>query len=253
MRTARQHSLQDHRVVITRPTATASALAARVRRLGGTPMRVPGMAVLPMADDASVIKALRAALADEVVIFTSPAAVHFAARLLDLHTAAHVMSPGHATAQALRRAGVGHIDVPARHDSEGMLQHPLLRDPRGRGIALIGAADGRELLGDTLRERGACVRQVHVYRRAPPRITRRHVAAIRTLEPPFHVLLSSVRTVAFLQQALPADTWAQLCQGIAVCSSERVADAASRAGFRRRRVAASAHGRDLVQAVVAAG
>lgn len=251
MGTTRQRRLHGEPVVITRPAVTAGALVARLERLGGTPVRLPAMALLPVADAAGVTDALRAALAGGVAIFTSPAAVRFAARRLDLTQATRVMAPGHATARSLRRAGVVHVEVPRRHDSEGMLEHPLLRHPRGSSIALIGAAGGRGLLADTLRMRGARVHQVHVYRRAPPRITRRHVAALHALQPPFHVLLSSVHGLTCLRQALPPQSWHQLCRGIAVCSSVRVAEAADAAGFMQRRVAESAHGADLMRALVA--
>jgi len=244
--------LRGRTVVITRPAGTASALARRVRALGGVPLLLPGLALRGAADTADASSGLHAALAAELVVFTSPAAVRHAAALLPLRTAAAVLAVGQGTARALRRHGVAAPLAPRRQDSEGLLEHPVLQDLRGRRVALIGAPGGRGVLREQLAARGARLHEVHVYRRAPPRLDRRHVEALLRLPSSARVLLSSAEALHNLQQSLPAAAWARLCATVAVVSSERLATAAHAAGFARIVPAASALSADLLDAAAGA-
>ena len=239
-------------VVITRPVGTATALARRVRACGGVPLLLPGLALRSVADPAAARAGLRAALADELVIFTSPAAVRHAAALLPLQTTASVLAVGQGTARALRRHGIAAPLTPPRQDSEGLLEHPALHDLRGRRVALIGAPGGRGLLREQLAARGAQLRELHVYRRVAPRLDRRHVDALLQLPASARVLLSSAEALQNLQQRLPPPAWARLCAATAVVSSERLAAAARVAGFTRTTLAASALSADLLAAALRA-
>ncbi|MEI7036700.1 uroporphyrinogen-III synthase [Fulvimonas yonginensis] len=247
-RVANNQDLQGRVIVITRPAGTAAAFARQVRRRGGVPLLLPGLALRPAQDAAAVRASLRAALReDALLLFTSPAAVRFAAALLPLRTRAVVLAVGQGTAAALRRHGLA-AAAPARQDSEGLLDLPVLREVRGRGVALIGAPGGRGLLQQRLAEHGARLREVGVYRRVAPRLDRRHVEAVARLPAGARVLLSSAQALAQLQQCLPPAAWKRLCTATAVASSERLAAAARAAGFRRVRLAASALPADLLAA-----
>ncbi|OOG62807.1 uroporphyrinogen III synthase [Rhodanobacter sp. B04] len=240
-------------VVITRPAGTAAALARRIRVRGGVPLLLPGLALRGVADETRVSKDLRAALRDEVVIFTSPAAVRFAAALLPLRTRAVLLAVGQGTARALQRHGVRMPLVPPRQDSEGLLDHPALHDLRDRRVALIGAQGGRGLLREQIAARCARLDELHVYRRVPPRLDRRHVDAVLQLPASAQVLLSSAEALQNLQQLLPPPAWARLCAATAVVSSERLAAAARDRGFSRIARAASALPADLLDAAIRAG
>ena len=99
-------NLRGRIVVITRPAGTAAALARRVRALGGVPLLLPGLALRGVADEAAARAGLQAALRDELLVFTSPAAVLHAATLVPLQTTATVLAVGQGTARALRRYGI---------------------------------------------------------------------------------------------------------------------------------------------------
>jgi uroporphyrinogen-III synthase len=241
--------LAGRTVVITRPAGTASALARRVRALGGEPLVLPGLSLRGADDARAAATALRAALRDELLVFTSPAAVRFAARLAPLRTRATVLAGGQGTARALRRHGIAAL-APDRQDSEGLLAHPALGELRGRRVALIGAPGGRGLLREQFAARGAELRELHVYRRVAPRLTRRHVDAVAALPRAARVLLSSAEALDHLRALLPAAAWARLCAATAVASSERLATAARAAGFARVRIAASALAVDLLDAAI---
>ncbi|WP_426661434.1 uroporphyrinogen-III synthase [Rhodanobacter aciditrophus] len=239
--------LRGRVVVITRPAGTAAALARRVRGDGGVPQLLPGLSLRGAADAAAMRTQLRAALAGDLLVFASPAAVRFAAALAPLRTGATVLAVGRGTAQALRRHGVS-AQVPSRQDSEGLLQLPAATALRGKRVALIGAPGGRGVLRDQLAARGARLCELQVYRRVPPRLDRRHVAAVLALPRSARVLLSSAEALQNLANLLPAPALARLRAAVAVVSSARLAQAARAAGFTRIVQAESALAADLLAA-----
>lgn len=244
---AAKHDLCGRDVVITRPAGTGGAVARRVRAAGGVPVRLPGMALRGIGDT-DTRNALAQAMTASRVIFASPAAVRFAAALQPFPPGIAAIGVGEGTRQALHRAGVASPDAPVRQDSEGVLAMPVLQCIRGVRIALVGAAGGRGLLRSVLEGRGAVLEEVHVYRRLPPRLDRRHLAAIEQLSVGACVLWSSAEAMTQLQGLLPAAAWARLCRATAVTSSVRLGDAARAAGFRRCVLARSAGADDLVAA-----
>ena len=233
-------------VVITRPAGTAVALARRVRARGGAPLLLPGLSLRPV-DGPGLRTEMRAALRADVLVFVSPAAVRFAAALAPLRSKAVVLAVGQGTAQALRSHGM-QVLAPSRQDSEGLLDLPALQDLHGKRVALIGAAGGRGLLREQLYARGAQLRELHVYRRMPPRLDRRHFAAVQALPRSARVLLSSAEALHNLVNLLPAPACARLRAAVAVASSERLAQAARQAGFARVVLAGSALADDLLAA-----
>lgn len=244
--------LAGTRVVITRPAGVGGALARRVRAMGGTPLLLPGSSLRVVVDASTARAALRAALACEVAIFTSPAAVRFSRALGPLRTRATVLAPGAGTARALRRAGLGHAQAPTREDSEGILALPALHGIRGRRIGIIGAPGARGLLGSELAARGAQVLHAHVYLRVPARLDHRHVRALqRHPRRPSYVLLSSAEALGNIVQGLPDAARRGLLAATAVASSERLAAAARDAGFARVIGAGGAHAQALLAAVAA--
>lgn len=237
-------------VVITRPAGTAAGLARQVRRRGGLPLLLPGLSLRAAPDTAAALAQWRDSLHDDVLIFSSPAAVRYALALSPCVTRAAVIAVGSGTASALRRHGVD-AQVPAsRQDSEGLLQLPSLRQPAGKRVALITAPGGRGLLQEQLVARGASLRETHVYGREAPRLNRRHIEAVLHLPATACVLLSSAEAIQYLKERLPDEAWQRLCEATAIVSSERIAAQARLSGFTRLHRAASAGQADLLAAAV---
>jgi uroporphyrinogen-III synthase len=241
---SRDKSLEGATVLITRPAGHGRALAHQVRARGGQPLLLPGLSL--RADKSVTPAEVRAALTSHRVIFTSPAAVRFAAALAPLAGCA-AAAVGTGTARVLRRHGVEQVLVPhISHDSEGLLAHPALQDLDGRRVSIIGAPGGRGLLQATLRERGAELRELHVYRRVPARLDRRHRDALRRLHGRGYVLLSSAQTLDCLRASLGAQDWPRVLATSAIVSSERIARAARAAGFTCVSIAGSPAGAALL-------
>ncbi|HJU08996.1 MAG TPA: uroporphyrinogen-III synthase [Rhodanobacteraceae bacterium] len=239
-------------MAITRPVGTGTAMARRVRDLGGIAFSLPGSSLRAVGNPELARATLREALRGDCLVFTSPAAVRFAATLLPLRTCARVIAPGAGTAAALKHAGLKEVAIPGRTDSEGVLALPELQRVRGLTLGVIGAPGGRELLQQELAARGARITVAHVYERVAARLDRRRFEPLLRNRSALYVPLSSVETLRHLLKALPMAPRRKLLAGTAIASSARLQCAAKDAGFARVLRAASAHDHDLIAAIVAA-
>ncbi len=162
--------LADRTVVITRAAHQCPELARLLSDRGSRVVHAPAIALADPDDWAPADRALRQLGSYDVIIFTSANAVdRFALRARSIDAAltgvrARIVAIGHATAEALARQGMSHVDTAAESRSEGVV-HLLEAEPlAGRRILIPRAAVARELLVEALRERGAIVDVVPVYR-----------------------------------------------------------------------------------------
>lgn len=165
-------------VLITRPRHRAAELEAAVAELGGRPVTFPVMAIEPVP--AGELEAALAALhAPDIVIFVSPNAVGHG---IDFTGDARVAAIGPATQRAVEAAG-RNVDIVADDgfDSEHLLAAPGLRDVAGKVVRIIRGRSGRELLANTLRERGATVEYLAVYERRVPEPSASELDALESL------------------------------------------------------------------------
>ncbi len=199
-------------------------------------------------------------------LFVSPAAVRTAADLSarghaglfavdgplrQASAAGRVFAPGPGTAAALRDNGVEAL-IPARHyDSEGLLQLPALASPLKGHMVIVGAPDGRGLLGPALRERGARVSLLHAYERRPRRLPRRRLAALSAAPRPLLIASSGALLDALMAQLSPRQRARLQATASMVVASERLRAHARTLGFTDIAVAASARPADLLSTACA--
>ena len=162
--------LRGARIVITRPARQAAGLAQQIAALGGKPVMFPAIVILPPADRSALERAQRDLPQYDYAVFVSANAVEYGVgdpASWPCHLVA--LAPGPGTASALAAVGIGQVRIPATTmDSEGLLALPELADVTGKRIVIYRGSGGRELLGETLSERGAQVDYVECYRRAKP-------------------------------------------------------------------------------------
>lgn len=162
-------------IVVTRPRAQSRALAEAIAAAGGEALVFPLLEISPPADPAPLATAA-ARLADyALAVFISPNAVDYSLPVLLAPSGwpAGLLpaAVGQGTVKALAAYGVAGCVAPReRFDSEALLALPELQAERvaGRRVAIFRGDGGRELLADTLRERGAAVDCIACYRRLPP-------------------------------------------------------------------------------------
>lgn len=228
-------ALRGRRIVLTRPETQNVALAARIRALGGEPVLFPALAIgeITGADAAALDEALTRLAACDLAVFASPNAV---ARVLPRVQAQGGWPPalatatvGPATAAALRRHGVARVIAPeGRFDSEHLLAL-LPADMRDQRVCVFRGQDGRPLLGETLRARGAQVEYVTCYVRTCPSVDAQRLAALRT---PFDaVVVTSSEGLRNLWTMLDDAARKMLVAGAVFVPHARIAEAARALGL----------------------
>jgi uroporphyrinogen-III synthase len=156
-------------VIVTRPARQAGAFAQKLGVLGARPIVFPAIVILPPADRAALDAAHRALASYAAAIFVSANAAEYGVPQTPWPASVAAFATGPGSAAALTDLKVPGVAFPeGRHDSEGLLALPGLRDVAGKRIAIFRGDGGRDLLGDTLRARGASVDYVTCYRRAAP-------------------------------------------------------------------------------------
>lgn len=168
-------SLHGQRILVTRPAEQAGELARMIAAQGGQALLFP-LLEIAAEDDLSALRRAAAQLDDyDVAIFISPNAVAYslpvllAARRWPASLRAAAIGPS--SARELAAQGVADVICPAgRFDSEALLELPQFAAAAlaGKKILLVRGDGGRELLAQTLRQRGAQVDAVSCYRRSPP-------------------------------------------------------------------------------------
>jgi uroporphyrinogen III methyltransferase/synthase len=150
--------LHGRTVAVTRARAQASALAARLRTLGAAVVEAPAIRIAPIEARLPALEAY------DLVCVTSPNGAELLLdRLRDARELAGitVAAIGPGTARALRARGVEPDVVPERAVAEGLVE-ALAETPVRRALIARGA-EGREVLPDALRDRGAEVDVVALY------------------------------------------------------------------------------------------
>lgn len=176
-------------IVITRPLHHSSTLVNECRNAGFFPHVVPLIDIAPTSS-ALLLKAAQKEIEQvDGVILISPTAIEYALKDIQwpLGIPAFVMGAGSFTYAQAR--GISPLYMPdTTFDSEGLLALPQLQQVEGKRFILFRGNGGRELLAQTLEERGAIVKCVEAYQRVTPLLDQK---AWESIERSDAILISS--------------------------------------------------------------
>lgn len=159
-------------VVVTRPEAQAGRFCELLEQAGAIAHRYPVMAIKAAPLAPANLQRLHQTAYYQWAIFISANAVEHGLALLG-NTAAfshtRIGAIGKQTAATLQSHGIKADLVPkAGFTSEDFLALPAMQALAGQRILIVRGGDGREVLADTLRQRGANVDYADVYWRICP-------------------------------------------------------------------------------------
>jgi uroporphyrinogen III methyltransferase/synthase len=186
---------------VTRARTQASTLAARLRALGAAVVEAPAIrthsldATLPALDGY------------DLVCVTSPVGAHelwarlrAAGRDARALAGRRVAAIGPGTARALEEHGIAADVVPAREVAEGLVE--ALGSVDVRRALVLRAREGRDVLPDALRARGAEVELIALYETVPEPLDDATAAAARAAD---YLTFTSASTVRFFVAAAGVD------------------------------------------------
>jgi len=166
-------SLAGLKVLVTRPAGQGSTLIEAIRQAGGEAVSFPLLKITPVTDSkrqAEIRHLIQGLDQYQILVFISSNAARFGLQWIDQYwpqfpVGVEVVAVGPATAAALSELPCQVQTSPSGMLSEDILQLPVLRGVAGKKVALFRGVGGRELLADTLRERGAQVDYLETYER----------------------------------------------------------------------------------------
>lgn len=166
--------LSGIKVLVTRPAEQAGPLCELIEKAGGEAFRFPLLAIEAVTATPELQEQLAQLDHYDLAIFISPNAVRYAieaaAPFGGIPYTLSLAAVGQGSRRELEKQLGRPVDIAPeeRYDSETLLAHPDLQEVSGQRILIFRGNGGRELLAETLRQRGATVDYAEVYRRLTP-------------------------------------------------------------------------------------
>jgi uroporphyrinogen-III synthase len=221
-------------IVVTRPREQAAQLQRQIEQLGGKVILFPLLEISPPLEVQPLRELVGRLSGFNLAIFISPNAVRYGMAEINaaggLPTGLGVATVGEGSAKALRAAGVNEVIAPQeRFDSEALLALPELQKVQGWKVVIFRGDGGRELLADTLRERGAEVEYATCYQRGKPQ---QNSGALLNSRADV-ITLSSSEALDYLWEMLDAGGKSQFAAIPLFVPHARIAEKAKQQGWQR--------------------
>ncbi|GGD70128.1 uroporphyrinogen-III C-methyltransferase [Lacimicrobium alkaliphilum] len=154
--------------LLLRPEGKCQQSCERFAAAGIPVVGLPLLRIEPQAEQLEQLtETLLSLPAQSKVIFTSTSAANLALEAMADKTWPSQLSyfaVGNSSAEIIRQAGLA-VQVPEQQDSEGLLALAELQAVNGLPVLLVKGEGGRELLAESLAERGAVLTPLSIYRR----------------------------------------------------------------------------------------
>jgi uroporphyrinogen-III synthase len=217
-------------ILVTRPRDQARSLALSIEQAGGTALLFPLLEIEAIQDTQALQQQIERLDLIDLAIFISPNAVKYGmdaiAKFGTRPPALKIATIGQGSATALREYCVTEIIAPReRFDSEGLLA--LLAEVNGWRVMIFRGDGGRELLGDTLKARGATVEYVTCYRRSKPQ------GSVNLLLQSDAITVTSSEALKYLHQMIAAPEYQHLLHTPLFLPHTRIFELAQEQGWRR--------------------
>jgi uroporphyrinogen-III synthase len=252
--------LHGRRVLVTRPAHQSNRQMQLLQQLGAEPVALPLLDIVPTTEQDADFQQCKACILDldlyRDVIFVSPNAARIGADWIDaywpqLPLGVRWVGIGKQTADTLTQLGFEGWHAAGGFDSETLLADASMQQLGGERVLILRAEGGRDLLAETLRQRGARVDLAHIYRRACPQYDAAVIQSTIYAQPLSAILITSGQALNNLLQ-LCGSTAARLTDILIIVPSARLAELARSLGFNRIRVAQGPDDQSMVDALLPA-
>ena len=160
--------LENKTILVTRPEGLADSLRKRINDAGGTAKHYPVIKITELDESKQLSAIIDNLTTFDIAIFISPTSViSTLKKIKSLPSSLTIAAIGRSTASTLNEHGLAATIVPDNFNSESLLQHPAFQLDKiaNKSIVIFRGLGGRDLLGDTLSQRGASVTYAEIYQR----------------------------------------------------------------------------------------
>lgn len=246
--------LRGKHIVVTRPAHQAKTLCGLIERHAGHAIGFPVLDIIPKIDT-EFTKLIEHLNQYHIALFISPNAVNLAIPAITtvggLPQGIQIGAVGKATAAALSALNYPVTIYPDdKFDSESLLALPVLQAVQGKRIIIFRGEGGRELLADTLRQRGALVHYAQCYQRRKPDIDAQPLLDRWAQHKLDIIIITSVEGMVNLMELVGDAGRESLLTTPLLVVSERMVARARQLGFKSSIVsAAKASDQDILDAL----
>jgi uroporphyrinogen-III synthase len=228
------------KIVVTRPRDQVAQLARRIEQEGGIPLLFPLLDIAAVQDTKTLHEQIARLGQFNLAIFISPNAVRYGIAAIRetgaVPNSLKIATVGQGSAKALRELGIANVIAPTeRFDSEGLLALSELQNVAGWHVMIFRGDGGRELLGDTLKVRGATVEYATCYQRSKPQ----QDAGVLLSTLPDAITVTSSEALGYLWQMLNGSARAVLRDTPLFVPHARIAELAREQGWLQVQLTAS--------------
>ena len=225
-----KNSLAGKRVLLIRPQRQEDQLLSMLENTGADVTHIPVMSIEPIVESHQIKTQILEVDNFHKAIFVSGNAAELAIEWIDkywpmLPVGIEYFAVGERTAALLKEADMDALYPNGRQNSEALLQLKQLQQLENQRVIIFRGVGGREILAETLTERGARVEYCELYKRV---IDSQQLAVAQQQENDCLIAHSGE-----LIQAMGQAENTQFADTPVVVPSERVAAIATALGYRR--------------------
>ncbi|MFT3741345.1 MAG: uroporphyrinogen-III synthase [Gammaproteobacteria bacterium] len=216
------------RFIITRPLHQAENLGRAIQALGGEPLYFPTLEIEFLSNWVDILEHSF----DNIVFVSANAVLAVMPHWAKLKTAPHVFAVGSGTAHRLSQNGISAtLPSQGQFHSEGLLALFAQQILPHQSILIFSGENGRTWLADHLRQAGAVVEQVAVYKRQKPAIDMTLLTA--QTQPIAAIICSSASSLQHLWEMVGPEKQAWLCEQQLVVISPKMVALVQDLGFKK--------------------
>jgi uroporphyrinogen-III synthase len=231
-----QAALTGRNIVITRPLGQANRLSSLIQEAGGNVHLFPLLEIVPLTDYQKFDeKITQLNQVDWAIFISSNAVQNSLPRVIEkLGTVPGKLkfaAIGPKTAADLAEFGIQNTLTPQdRFDSEALLALPEMQQVKNQKVLIFRGIGGREVLAETLKQRGAIVEFAESYQRINPQKDLYTLEELTKQHKLDAIVVTSSEAMRYLLDMGKDATW---LKNIKLCVNHaRIAEEADALGFR---------------------
>jgi len=158
--------LKNLKVLITKPSPAGYNLCALIEQHDGKPTYFPTIEITPITPPAETdLNKFK-----KLIFISRNAVIHSKQLLENLKNHPKIFAVGPATCDTLKSLAIDQVTTPDKDfTTQGLLALKELNSIKDEKIAIIKGEGGLDILHDSLKERGAHVKDIIVYKRSLPK------------------------------------------------------------------------------------